>query len=140
MRDKIYRAGLLPYVIENGEIFFLFMRPSDPRYGGDCFQIAKGKVEAGETNETAAIREASEELGLIPQNISHMWFLGNFLGRTSVFVASVADKHNFTEPHFETSETAWMSLNDYRSVGRELHYPIVEKAANMVLTLRQGIR
>lgn len=137
MKGKLYRAGLLPYVIEDGVVRFLFMKPADSRYGGEQFQIAKGKVEDGETSQQAAIREASEELGLIPSNVHPLIFLGEFLGRTSVFVAEVKDKFLFGVPHFETSETAWMTVSEYQSNGRMLHLPIVQDAARVVhLTAR----
>lgn len=128
MNVKIYRAGLLPYVIECGEVKFLFMKPSNPRYGGDRFQIAKGKIETGETPEVAAIREASEELGLVPTNIGPTTFLGEFLGRTSFFIAPVLDRDNFNTPCFETSETAWLSLDEFDISGRTLHLPIIRAA------------
>lgn len=137
MKGKLYRAGLLPYVIEGGELKFLFMRPADSRYGGDQFQIAKGKVEDGETTEQAAIREASEELGLVEENIGNVIYLGQFLGRTSFYVAEVKDKSLFNAPHFETDITAWLTLTEYQQVGRQLHIPIVQDAARAVyLTAR----
>jgi 8-oxo-dGTP pyrophosphatase MutT (NUDIX family) len=137
MKGKLYRAGLLPYVIEDGVVKFLFMKPADSRYGGDQFQIAKGKVEEGETSEQAALREASEELGLVVSNVGRPVFLGEFLGRTSFYVAPVADKRQFMEPHFETGETAWLTVSEYQNVGRLLHLPIVQDAARVVyLTTR----
>ena len=137
MKCKLYRAGLLPYVIEDGVVKFLFMKPADSRYGGDQFQIAKGKVEEGESSEQAALREASEELGLVRTNIGSPLFLGEVLGRTSFYVVAVKDKSIFTDPHFETSETAWMSVSEYQNSGRMLHLPIVQDAARAVyLTAR----
>jgi len=47
----------------------LFFIPSDPAYGGDKFQIVKGRVDNNEDIEVATIREASEELGLKKDNI-----------------------------------------------------------------------
>ena len=132
MKGKLYRAGLLPYVIENNELKFLFMKPADSRYGGDRYQIAKGKVEEGETSEQAAIREATEELGLVETNISDTTFLGEYLGRTSFYLARVFDKVLFNSPHFETSDTAWLTLAEYQANGRELHIPIVQEAARTV--------
>lgn len=132
MNGKIYRAGLLPYILEDGVAKFLFMKPSNPKYGGDMFQIAKGKIEIDETPEDAAIREASEELGLVPDNIQNLLFLGNFLGRTSIYMAEVSNKNRFVEPHFETSETAWMSLAEFLASGRKLHHSIVSTADSIV--------
>lgn len=129
MKSKLYRAGLLPYIVEDGHIKFLFMKPADPRFGGDRFQIAKGKVEDGESKEEAALREASEELGLVLDNIDAPVYLGDYLGRTSFYVAAVRNKTNFNQPHFETGETAWLSVSEFQNVGRALHVPIVQIAA-----------
>jgi 8-oxo-dGTP pyrophosphatase MutT (NUDIX family) len=129
MKNKLYRAGLLPYIIEDGEIKFLFMKPADFRYGGDAFQIAKGKIEDGETGEAAAIREAEEELGLIRGNIDNPIFIGEYLGRTSIFIARVFEKTKFNHPHFETSETSWMTFDQFQVEGRNLHVTIVQTAA-----------
>jgi 8-oxo-dGTP pyrophosphatase MutT (NUDIX family) len=128
MKSKIYRAGMLPYIVEDGVIRFLFMRPADPRFGGAEFQIAKGKVEDGENFLQAAIREASEELGLLPENCVNIMKLGDYLGRTAMFLAEVRDKHRFGVPHFETGETAWLSAGEFKTVGRSLHIPIVNDA------------
>jgi len=76
---KIYRAGLIPYIVENNEIMMLFMKPSDSKYGGNLFQIAKGKLEKDESFEQAAIREAGEELGFTKLNMANsIYDLGNF--------------------------------------------------------------
>jgi hypothetical protein len=48
-----FRAGTIPYIIEDGEVKMMFMRPSNSEYGGDAFQLAKGKVEDGESNYEA---------------------------------------------------------------------------------------
>lgn len=137
MKTKLFRAGLLPYIVENGEVKFLFMKPADSRYGGDRFQIAKGKIEDGETECEAAVREASEELGLVPENIEPPLYLGDFLGRTSIFLAKIKDKSQFGPPHFETCETAWLTVNQFNDIGRKLHSPIVECAADIVLLNHQ---
>ena len=63
------RAGIVPYFIDNNQIYVYLMIPSDPAYGGTEPQIAKGRVEE-EGEEEAAIREGEEELGLIRANIN----------------------------------------------------------------------
>ena len=68
-KKHVFRAGTIPYVIEGGVVKMMFMRPSGPMYGGDRFQIAKGKVEDGECTMDAALREAKEELGLFIGNV-----------------------------------------------------------------------
>ena len=69
-KELIYRAGVIPYYIDDGEIKMLFMKPSKKKFGGAEFQIAKGKREKGESDEKAAFREAREELGLFSGNVS----------------------------------------------------------------------
>lgn len=131
-KKKINRAGVVPYIIEDGVIKMLFMLPSKAEYGGGVFQIAKGKFEEGETAEEAAFREASEELGLFLPNVSEKWKLGKFLGRTHVYVAKIKDKDQFGEPHFETRETKWMTPEEFQKTGRNLHKPVIKAVVRMI--------
>jgi|TARA_R110000851_G_scaffold152407_1_gene294028 8-oxo-dGTP pyrophosphatase MutT (NUDIX family) len=124
---KAPRAGFIPYYIENGEIYFMLMKPSDPMYGGTEFQLAKGKVEEGESSVEAAYREANEELGLLSDNIISGVHLGCFLGYTEVYYGEVIDRDNFIETTYETSETAWMTIGEFLQYGRKLHKPIFKK-------------
>ncbi len=128
-KKLIYRAGLIPYIVEdNNNIKMMFMVPSDPDFGGPLPQISKGKVEGEETNEQAAIREAQEELGLFKGNIITINEVGNFMGRTMVYVAKIKNHSLFGEPSFETEKTMWMTLNEFIENGRELHKPVVKAA------------
>ena len=136
-KKKIYRAGVIPYIIEDGEIHMLFMKPSKTKYGGNVFQIAKGKYEQGETAMEAGMREAKEELGLFGGNVEHLDELGTFMGRTTIFVAQIKDKDMFGEPHFETAEVKWMTPQDFQSYGRDLHRPVVKAAVRKINKLVQ---
>ena len=131
-KKKIYRSGVLPYYIDEGEIKILFMRPSNPKYGGDVFQMAKGKHEEGETPLEAGLREAGEELGLFSGNIEKTHSLGNFLGRTTVYVVKIKDPEMFGDPHFETEETKWMTPEEFQAEGRDLHKPVVKAAVRWI--------
>jgi len=133
----IYRAGVIPYIVEDGEVKMLFMRPSDGKYGGDVFQLAKGKFEEGETAEEAGLREASEELGLFSGNVEQLTELGVFMVRTTVFVAKIKDKDHFGEPHFETKEVKWMTAEEFQKTGRDLHKPIIKAAMRKIEKLEQ---
>lgn len=130
IREKVYRAGMIVYRFnENNDIEMLFMRPSDPEYGTDTLQVPKGRVEEGETNEQAAIREAQEEVGLFKGAIlKGPEGLGTFLGRTEVYVCKVGTDALFGEPDFETAETKWLTLEQFIDEGRTLHRPIVQAA------------
>jgi 8-oxo-dGTP pyrophosphatase MutT (NUDIX family) len=133
-KKLIYRAGVIPYHIdENGTPSMLFMKPSHPDYGGDQFQMAKGKVDPGENSEQAALREGQEELGLFSGNVEKLHNLGNFLGRTQVYVAEIKNKTMFGDPHFETEETKWMTLPEFLEIGRPLHKPLVKAAHRWIL-------
>lgn len=134
-KKKINRGGLIPYFQREGEIYMLFMKPSRAKFGGDVFQIAKGKQEEGEDIAQTAIREAKEELGLFPGNIVHLDNLGVWLGRTTVFIAQIKDPNMFGDPTTpeEVKEVRWMTLSEFTSQGRGLHKPVV-KAAHRKIT------
>lgn len=132
---KIYRAAIIPFIVEDNKLLMKFMKPTDTEFGGDAFQLAKGRVELNETNEQAAIREGQEELGLFTGNIVQIEEVGNFMGRTTVFIAEIKDREMFGEPSFETAETSWMTLEEFNEVGRELHRPVVEAAYRQILRM-----
>lgn len=133
MDNKQYRAGIIPYIIQNNEVYMLFMKPSNPKYGGDKYQIAKGKIDEGENSIQAAKREGLEELGLFSGNIIETYDLGVVLGRTYVYVAKIKDKNAFGDPHFETGSTSWMNLSEFLSEGRELHRPVIKAAYRLIV-------
>jgi len=129
MREKVYRAGMIPFFIdENNNIKMKFMVPSDQTYGTGYPQFAKGRIEKNEIHEEAAIREAKEELGLREENVKWFNYLGIFLGRTYMYICEVESKENFDEPHYETESTHWMSLEEFEKHGRELHRPVIREA------------
>ncbi len=131
-KEKIYRAGVIPYYVKDGEINMLFMQPSDSKYGGKDFQISKGKLEKDESNKKAAFREASEELGLFKGNIINNHDLGNFLGRTRLYIAKIKDPGMFGDPHFETGAVKWMKPDEFNKIGRSLHRPVVKAAVRLI--------
>lgn len=131
---KVHRAGLIPYIVENGEIYMMFMKPTAEvaEWSGDNFQIAKGKIENDETAAIAAMREAQEELGLFRGNVILTEEVGVFMGRTTVFVSKVKDKNMFGLPSDETSDTCWMSEAEFLADGRALHQPVVQSAVRVI--------
>lgn len=131
-KKKIDRAGCLPYFIKEDEAYILFMLPSETKYGGNQFQMAKGKHEEGETPVETALREAKEELGLFAGNIIDVHPLGRFLGRTDVFVVKIKDPEMFGDPHFETKATKWMTPEQFQKEGRGLHKPVVSAAVRWI--------
>ncbi|MCB1712082.1 MAG: NUDIX domain-containing protein [Candidatus Riesia sp.] len=146
-KQKIFRAGIIPYIINNdGEIEMLFMKPAHTLFGADIdpvtgdlimkYQLAKGRIEKGEDALTAAIREGCEETGLVKENIMATWYIGTFLGRTEVFVAKCLDKENFTETDIETESVKWLTIDQFEKEGRELHMELVE-TAHMIIEMNE---
>jgi 8-oxo-dGTP pyrophosphatase MutT (NUDIX family) len=136
-KELIYRAGVIPYFIENDEIKMLFMKPSKKKFGGGEFQIAKGKREEGEADEDTAFREAREELGLFSGNVSLRTDLGNFLGRTRVYLAKIEDPEKFGDPCEETGEVKWMTPKEFNKSGRSIHRPVVKAAVRKIKKLEK---
>jgi 8-oxo-dGTP pyrophosphatase MutT (NUDIX family) len=123
--------------VENGQVLMMFMKPSNPEYGGNTYQLAKGRIEDGEDSKAAAIREAKEELGLFVGNVVLTESIGQFMGRTSVYVAKVKDRNMFGEPDFETESVTWMTAEEFDHVGRDLHRPVVKAAVRKICQLEK---
>lgn len=130
------KSGVVPFFInEAGTPVMMFMIPSDPKFGGSLFQIAKGRIEQGEDIQEAALREAEEELGLRTGNISQVKSVGNTkitgLDETymlAIFVAKIKDPENFAAPHYETGKRAWLTLDQFKIRGRKSQLSLVQKA------------
>lgn len=107
--DKPERSGLIPYYIEGDHVYVKVMKPSDPAYGGTEWQLAKGGIEPGLDPEANALKEAHEEVGLKPSNITRMFKL-LYKNHLHVYAAEVKDKDDFDEPHYETGAVNWIKL------------------------------
>lgn len=143
--QTLQKAGFIPYVLEDGEPLMLFMIASNPQFGGTKPMISKGHVEKNEDLKEAAIREAEEELGLKPTNITHVEFgwSGNITGfdddyTLTIFIGEVSYKENFGKPHYETKETVWLTLEQFKKQGRTSHVPIVEHVRNKIVSKKKG--
>ena len=122
---------MIPYIITDGVVEMMFMKPSDPKFGGPDWQIAKGGVDEGETSQEAAIREAKEELGLFIGNIvdDKVEKLMAWSG-IEFFCCEVESKYMFGEPHYETGAVTWMTSDEFKQTGRLFQQPVVEHLAN----------
>jgi 8-oxo-dGTP pyrophosphatase MutT (NUDIX family) len=138
-RKKIYRAGVIPYHFLEDQLQMMFMTPNDSKgkFGGELPQIAKGKREEGESDKQTALREAKEELGLFNGNIIKLTKLGNFLGRTIVYIAEIKDPKLFGDPHFETKEINWLTPEEFQKKGRGLHKPVIKAAVRKMEELHK---
>lgn len=133
--EKRSRAGLIPFMKEAGELKYLMMVSSDPKFGGPRPMISKGKIEEGESPLGAAIREAEEELGYKQRN-ARGGVLDVFEGRQelysgayhlSVYGIEIQDKYDFDKWCDETEFTLWMSLDEFKAKGRKDHVKFVEQ-------------
>lgn len=128
------RAGCIPfYINEDNLIQMYFMVPSDPKYGGDMPQIAKGIVDpTDKCVKSGAIREAEEELGLKQSNIIDI-FQGYTLTQETkkgksifhVYAAKIKNIHDFNEPDFETGERVWLCEKLISTKARKDHRIII---------------
>ena len=136
------KAGFIPYFKDNkGVIRMLFVKSSNPAYGGDKFMIAKGQMEPNENPRDAALREGKEECGLKPDNLKpesiRLAWQGKISGLVdtasmSIYIGEVIDPINFSATDFEVSETKWMTLEQFQSSGRGSHRQIVEICAKAI--------
>jgi 8-oxo-dGTP pyrophosphatase MutT (NUDIX family) len=133
------RAGLVPYYIDNGILRMLFMVPSKAGFGGVLPQIAKGKQDLGETIETAAIREGSEELGIKTDNVRNLCFAkkDRVEGRDEyfdlyIFVAEIKNPKGLGKPTKETKEVVWLTYDEFRAGGRVDQHTLVADVVNFV--------
>jgi len=127
------RAGLIPYAFKENGLNVYLMIPSDANYGGKEPQIAKGRIDPGEDAKTAALREASEELGLKLDNVTDVEFLIKDtitgLDETyvmSVFSAKVINPDDFNTPDFETGWAGWIPINEALAIGRNTQRKYLE--------------
>jgi 8-oxo-dGTP pyrophosphatase MutT (NUDIX family) len=133
------KAGIIPYVIENGKLLMMFMIPSDPKYGGPRPQVAKGGIDEGEDVKSTAIREGIEELGLREDNIVNTQFVSKQQITTksqsyamTVFAAEVRDRKAFDKPHYETGKVLWLTTELYLQRGRRDQANFVKDLAVMI--------
>jgi len=131
---SIIKAGIIPCIKKDKQLFMLFMKPSDPKFGGPDYQIAKGHIDKDESPLQAAIREGYEELGLKPTNIDHVWPVG-IVKNTKVYACEVYSMKDFDQPDYETGSTRWMTPNEFLETGRHMHRGIVRAAARKLKLL-----
>lgn len=141
--EKKARAGLIPFIKnDTGEYQYLMMVSSDPKFGGPRPMISKGKIEEGEDELGAAIREAEEELGLCMWNTRGEVF-EIFRGRTvlrsgaydlTVYAVEVIDRSKFVMWCDETLYIEWHTLASFKEEGRRDHLRFVETLDGLLQT------
>ena len=139
------KAGIIPYIRSiGGKVEFLFMVSSDPKFGGPDPMISKGGVDPSETTQQTAKREGIEELGLKLSNMKSSLRLisdNTTKGldnsyRMIIYACEVKSKKDFGSYHYETAYTKWMTNDQFQQTGRKEHRKIVQKAFNIVGSLK----
>ena len=118
------KSGIIPYYIKNEKVFVLLMKPSNIKYGGDRYQIAKGNIDGDDTLFETAIKEGHEELGLKTKNIIDGVMYNektHISGKYSkydihTFYCKINDINDFDIPHYETGSTKWFREDELSKV------------------------
>jgi len=128
------RAGLLPYYIKDNEIYIAFMVPSNPKFGGDKPQIAKGHIEPGYTAIETAIKEGHEELGYIHQHHYDVRLLWNDARTNIAWYFVKVDDTTLDKHCWETKQVVWIEINKAEKTIREWQRIVIK-----VLKRRLGL-
>jgi len=128
---KQSRAGLIPCVLKNNHWYIALMKPSNPKYGGTDWQLAKGVVEENDDFKTTAVKECQQELGITINinNIKLLWYNKQTL--TQWFFVELKSllpmKPGPNEDGIiETGETIWMEINQAEEEIRDWQKPIIK--------------
>ena len=135
-QKKTDRAACLPYYCIDSDIKLLFMKPSNPDYGGSYFQLAKGKVDPGYTIKETAKKEVMEEVGLSEENIKNMFFVtaDNIKNYTVyLYAAEVIDPNNLLPFDYETGEVQWIDTKDISTKVRRCQHDMIYKAIETII-------
>jgi len=134
-----YKAGVIPWLKDStGNIVMLFVRSSDPAYGGPDFGIIKGGADEGEEPKQTAIREMEEEVGIKESSIKKLTLISDdvikgLLAPYKFYVyGAEASSDKFKIDSHEIAEARWMSYGEYLKVGRKSQLSIVRKAFSML--------
>ena len=112
--EKHYSAGIVVYRKQESNIEYLILH-----YAKGHWDLPKGHLELGETNEEAALRELEEETGLeiaitpgFEESFSYIFIEdGQMIDKTVSFFVGQAEKDNviLSDEHIDYK---WLSLND----------------------------
>lgn len=109
-----YSAGIIIYTKENNTILYLLLR-----YGAGHWDFPKGKMEAGETKQEAALRELKEETDLtaridnsFEQTIEYIFMYNNEKTVKTVYFFTGPALTTDVKLSHEHTDFAWLPYQD----------------------------
>lgn len=121
-----HSAGIIPYRMNNGKYEFFVGHPGGPRWSERTYwAMLKGRIEEGEDEMTAALREFQEESGVaIPENLKDKIFkLGTVIQNPKKLVTAFAVEFPDIYPERCRSNMAdhcdWPEIDNYAWIDYE---------------------
>lgn len=132
-KEERWKAGGIPYCIEDDVVYVCLVTPTDPAYGGDKPSVPKGNPDAGDTPESCARREVSEETGITSFVSVNKLMTEKITGldRTyemHVFAMETRDRSKL-RPDFE-GIPEWYDIDTALNICRRSHKIFVQKLAD----------
>ena len=127
MKDNIkYSAGIIPYRISEGHYEFFVGHPGGPYWADkNYWALLKGRLEYGEDEKTAALREFQEESGIrLPEDaVYNMWKVCTLKQNPKKMVTAFAVEYGDIDPSQCHSNMAdycdWPEIDSYAWVPYE---------------------
>ncbi|MGW3122456.1 NUDIX domain-containing protein [Streptomyces sp. NPDC001107] len=106
------REAIVAVLRRNGRVLAIRRGPGVPRPG--YWQPLSGKVEPGETQEQAVVREVREEVGLTVSPLAKVWEseTDDGLFRLHWWTADATDGEVVPDP-VEVAETRWVTPEEF---------------------------
>jgi bis(5'-nucleosidyl)-tetraphosphatase len=136
--EHIYCAGIITYSLNNDTVYYLILR-----YQAGHWDFPKGKIETGETKQTAALRELKEEAGINAQldkdfeetiNYVFMDHTKQITQKTVYFFVGRTEQTTITLSH-EHTDYRWLPFKEaLELVTYDNAKKILKKAHKYILT------
>ena len=118
MPEKIVKDKVLVYVVRDSRL--LVFRHTDYSYEEVGIQVPAGTIRTGESPESAALREASEETGLTQFKIARK--LGQVEYDISPYRFEIQRRHVFHLDLLEEAPERWASQEDHDGQCEPTHF------------------
>jgi 8-oxo-dGTP pyrophosphatase MutT (NUDIX family) len=86
------------------------------RFGGYNWSFVKGRREAGETAEAAALREVFEEMGVHAKIVSHLIDAKGDITKTRFFIGRIENEVDLNFSSAETEKLTWATVAEARTL------------------------